>query len=167
MNRKRLRKTVYASMFCALIFAATQISIPTPTVGNVNLGDAMLLLCAWMLGGAHAILAAAIGSALTDLLGAYAIYAPATLLIKGLMVASVLLVLRLTRRAHPYLSRFLSAIVAELIMILGYFLYEATVLSYGLGALANVPFNAVQGACGILLAMLSYGLLSHIGIKIE
>jgi uncharacterized membrane protein len=164
MNQKRIEKLVLSAMFCALVFAATWISVPAPGVGNVNLGDAMILLCAWMLGGPYAVVAGALGAALTDLMGAYAIYAPATLLIKALMVLVAILVAKGLRsiRVPTFPSLLVSGICAELVMIVGYYLYEAFFLSLGaVGALLSVPFNAVQGALGLILALLCRMLLRH------
>ena len=46
-----------------------------------------------------------------------------------------------------------------LLMVLGYFLYESTVLGYGLGALASVSANLIQAAGGALLAAVLYRML--------
>ena len=170
MNQKRLRKIVFSAMFCALVFAATWISIPTPVVGNVNLGDGVLLLCAWMLGGAWAAVAAAVGAALCDLALSYAVYAPATLVIKALMVVVAIAVAKLCARRlhmHERIARLISAVCAELAMILGYFAYEALALGYGIAAAANIPFNAIQGSLGIAVAFFVYEVLHRAGIKVE
>lgn len=161
MSTASVRKLIFSAMFGALVFTATWISIPSPFGGNVNLGDSMLLLGAWMLGGPWSVIACSFGAALTDLLGAYSIYAPATLIIKALMVLSVLLAERLLHRAPTLLRALISAISAELIMTLGYFLYEGTFL-YGFpSALLNVPMNLIQGTASILTAIILRQLLSH------
>ena len=168
MNQKRLRKIVLSAMFCALVFAATWIAIPA-VIGNVNLGDGVLLLCAWMLGGPWAAVAAALGATLTDLVGGYASYAPGTFVIKALMVAVAIALFKLLPRlgVHHRLSRILSAVGAELVMILGYFVYEALFLGYGLGAAASVPFNALQGAFAIVISNLVYELIAKAGLKFD
>ena len=166
MNQKRIRKMVLSAVFCALVFSATWISVPAPAVGNVNLGDGMLLLCAWTLGGPWAVVAAALGSALTDLMGAYAIYAPATLLIKALMATLAILLTKAFCKLHLSLrvSHILSALAAEIVMAAGYFFYEALFLGYGWGAAANIPFNCVQGLFGIVLSVVLFEFLSRAGI---
>ena len=168
-KQKKLQRLVFGAMFCALVFAATWISIPTPTIGNVNLGDAVILLSAWMLGGVWAVLAAGVGAALTDLVAGYAIYVPATFLIKALMVLVVIGCRRFGSKT-PRSDRFwriVSAVMAEAVMVVGYFLYEALVLKYGWAAAANIPFNAVQGSLGIVLAIAVYELLIRAGIQIS
>ena len=167
MNQKRIRKMVLSAVFCALVFSATWISVPAPSVGNVNLGDGMLLLCAWILGGPWAVAASALGAALTDLMGAYAVYAPATLLIKACMAAVAILLTKLLENkanCSPRISRVLSAIVAEIVMVIGYFLYESLFLGYGMGAIANIPFNCIQGLFGMILAVVLYEFLDKTGI---
>ena len=47
-------------------------------------------------------------------------------------------------------------------MVLGYFAYEALFLGYGMGAVASIPGNAVQGAVGLILGVLVYKLLEKI-----
>ena len=169
MDRKRLRRTVLGAMFCALVYAATWISVPAPAVGNVNLGDGVLLLCAWMLGGVWAVFAAALGAALADLTMGYAVYAPATFVIKALMVLAAILIVHVLvkLRVPKWLSRVLSGVGAELVMLGGYFVYEAFILQYGIAAAANIPFNAIQSAVGVSVACLCDAVLARAGISSE
>lgn len=157
MKPAQIRKLTLSAMFGALVFCATWLSIPTPFAGNINLGDTFLLLCAWCIGGIPGSVACAAGAALTDLAGGYAVYAPGTFVIKTLMGLTALGVLRLTRRLPALASRLISGIAAELVMIAGYYIYEAFVLSYGaVPSLANIPMNAIQGGSCLLIASLLY-----------
>lgn len=155
-------------MFCALVFAGTWISIPMP-IGNVNLGDGMLLVGAWLLGGPWAIVATALGATFVDLMSPYAIYAPGTLVIKALMATVAILMLKLLVKTKlpKVLALVLSATAAELVMIAGYFAYEALFLGLGLGAAVSIPFNAMQGGAAIVLSVAVYELLSRAGVEIE
>ncbi|MBQ7347212.1 MAG: ECF transporter S component [Clostridia bacterium] len=168
MKQKRLRLIVFSAMFCALVFAATMIAVPAG-IGNVNLGDGVLLLCAWMLGGPWAAVAAAAGAALADLALAYTVYAPGTFVIKALMVVAVLLIVKFAPKLHmsARVARIVSAVCAELVMVGGYFAYEALILQYGIAAAASIPFNAVQGAFGIVLSLVVYEVLARAGIKVN
>ncbi|MCR4656847.1 MAG: hypothetical protein K5770_11545 [Lachnospiraceae bacterium] len=49
------------------------------------------------------------------------------------------------------MAQIIGSIVAEVIMIAGYFAYESTVLGYGLAASASIVSNAVQGGVCIVL----------------
>ncbi|MBQ6931009.1 MAG: ECF transporter S component, partial [Clostridia bacterium] len=99
----------------------------------------------------YGFLAAGIGSAIADVFSGYAVYAPATLLIKGLMALSAFYIHRiLCKRINSPISRLISGLIAELIMVLGYYVFEG--FMYGFTAsLVNVPANAVQGAAGLIL----------------
>ena len=65
----RTRMLVQAGALAALGCAATMVlRIPSPTGGYLNLGDAVVLLGAYLLGPAWGALAGGIGPALADLL---------------------------------------------------------------------------------------------------
>lgn len=156
MSREKIRKLAFTALFAALVFVTTLLSIPTPLVGNVNLGDSMVLLAAWVLGGGWAMAAAGLGAALCDMVSGYILYAPATLIIKAGMAALVVLLKKCFEKTPlpRKVGMIFSFLCAELLMIAGYFAYEALFLKFGLAAAANIPFNAIQGACGILAAVL-------------
>ena len=144
MNHNKMMRMAQTGLLTALVCAATMvIRIPTPNGGYVNIGDALVLLSGWMLGPVYGFFAAGVGSALADLLWGYGSYVPGTLIIKGCMG----LVAALTVRK----SRLLGGIAGEVIMVGGYFLYESTLLGYGMAAAASIPGNAVQGVVGLVL----------------
>jgi len=147
----KTKKLVMAAMIAAICCIATMIiKVPLPVKGYINLGDCMVLLAGWILSPSYAFLAAGIGSALADLFSGYTIYAPATCIIKGTMaVISYYSFQLLCSKTH--LARLLSGILAELVMLLGYFSYESILYGVVL-ALANVPLNAIQGIAGLLLS---------------
>ena len=161
MSQKRIHKLAFAALFAALTFAATWVSFPSPLGGNVNLGDCILLITAWLPLEPWSIFACAIGSSLTDLLSPYIIYAPATLVIKALMVLVVVFLKHITTKLPTVWRAILSGVVGELVMVVGYFAYE-TVLYGAAGALINVPFNLVQGGIAILAATALSFVLSKI-----
>ena len=148
-------RLVLTAMLAALVCVATLIvKIPTPFKGYVNLGDGLVLLCGWMLGPAYGFAAAAIGSGLADLFAGYAIYAPATFLIKGLMATACALLFSLLRnRTHRLIARTVSGIAAEVVMVLGYFAFEGVLYGFGAAAL-NIFANTVQGVVGLLLGVI-------------
>ena len=162
MKSAAIKNIVIYALACAIVFAATLIAVPAPMVGNVNLGDCAILLCVFLINSFPLSVACALGAALADLVSGYAIYIPATFLIKLLMGLCALGVCKLLLRVRlPKLpSRIIGAILAEWVMIAGYWIYEATVLSYGfLAAAANIPFNAVQGGIAIVISQLALPIL--------
>ena len=161
MRNEKIQKLVWAGLFTALTTIATMIvQVPSPLGGYLNAGDAVVILSAFLLGSPWGALAAGLGSALADLLSGFAVYAPATLIIKALMALAAGAILRSAKKKNAPPMAVLGSIAAEVIMIVGYFAYDAVVMGYGLGALANIPGNCVQAAFGILAGTaLFYALL--------
>lgn len=163
MNHKQVTKIVLTALFAALTFAATYV-IKVPTVGTngyVNIGDTLVLLSAWFIGGVYGGLAAGIGSALSDLIAGYGTYVPGTLIIKFLMAIVAYLIFTAFRKANlnKAVGYIVSGIVAELIMVFGYFLYESTLLGYGLAAAASIPSNFIQAGTCLMLGYVLAGVL--------
>ena len=155
MENKKQKTLVLAGLFAALCCVGTFIHVPTlVTNGYVNLGDPFVLTSGFVLGPVWGFLAGGIGSMLTDIFLGYPIYAPGTFIIKGLMalVAAVLFKLIYKKTEKPLLSKIAAAIPAEILMVLGYFLYEAFILGYGLAAAGSLFGNSCQGICGIVVA---------------
>lgn len=146
------KKIVTASMLAALVCVATMIiKIPSPLKGYINLGDCVVLLTGWLLSPLYGFLAAGIGSALADVFSGYIAYAPATFVIKGLMSIIAYFSFRLIhKRLGSFPSRILSGSLSEIIMILGYFVFEGFLYGF-VPSLVNIPANAVQGALGLII----------------
>lgn len=161
-TNEKLRKLIFTSLFAALCTVATMIAFPTGT-GYVNAGDIIILLGAFTLSPLQAISAAAIGSALADLINGYALYAPGTFVIKAIMVLCALYLSRGLKKINvpSALTIMLSAICGELCMIIGYLIYESSILGYGYAALSGIPANVVQGAFGCVGGIALYYILKN------
>lgn len=163
MNNKQVTRIVLTALFAALAFVATYI-IKVPTVGTngyVNIGDTIVLLCAWMIGGIYGGIAAGIGSALSDLIAGYGSYVPGTFVIKFFMAVIAYLIFIALKKANvnKVIGYIVSGVVAELIMVFGYFLYESTLLGYGLAAVASIPSNFIQAGTCLVLGYIVIGIL--------
>ncbi|MCL2493423.1 MAG: ECF transporter S component [Clostridiales bacterium] len=133
----------------AVIFVVTfMIRIPVPGGGGyLNIGDAPVYLAAYLLGGPYGAVAAAVGSALSDLSGGFVVYMIPTALIKGAMG---LICGRIA--SGGTLRRFVFVtIVCALLMTGGYALFEALFFNVN-QALVGIPFNLAQGAAGVIVA---------------
>ena len=165
MSDQKIHKLVLAALFAALCTIMTMvIQVPSPVQGYVNLGDCAVLLAAWVLGPLYGGAAAGVGSMLADLLTGYAHYAPGTFAVKlAMAVAAGLLFRRLQQRRTPRLvrSQAVSGLVAETIMVAGYFGYACLWLGKGLAAAASVPGNVVQGIFGLIAAGAVYAILDR------
>lgn len=162
MKRKFMAAVICrTALFAALTCVATiVIRIPSPLGGYINFGDCILLVGAWVLGPVGGFAAGALGSALADLFSGYAAYAPATFVIKGVMALTAAF---LYKRLPEKPSKIIGAVIAEIIMIAGYYVFEAFILGYGAEAsLVNIPYNAIQGALGIIGGILLFTAVDRI-----
>ena len=149
------KKIVMAALMAALTCVATMIvKIPSPLKGYLNLGDCVVLTAGWMLSPVYGFLTAGLGSALADLFSGYVVYAPATFLIKGLMALIAYYGCKLIHKKFGDLpSRIISGIAAELMMILGYFVFEGCMYGFG-PSVVNIPANGVQGVAGLIIGVI-------------
>lgn len=168
MEKGKVKKLVLAALCAALTATATMvIQIPSPLGGYVNLGDCMVLLSAWLLGPAAGAAAGGLGSALADILTGYGYYAPGTLLIKAVMALAAGLVFSHTAGKGKLTRRLVGGVLAEVIMVAGYFGYAAVILGHGLGAAAGVPGNLVQGVAALAAALALAQLLQRSGALLK
>ena len=146
------QKIVITALLAALTCVATMvIKIPSPLKGYLNLGDCVVLLAGWTLSPVCGFLSAGLGSALADLFSGYVMYAPATFVIKGLMAIIAFYGFKLLHKNFGNLpSKIVAGIVAEIVMILGYFVFEGFLYGFG-PSVVNIPANAVQGIVGLIL----------------
>ncbi len=162
MENRKTFQLIYASLFAALIFIGTQfIKVPL-MFGYFNMGDCFVLLAGWTLGGPYGMAASAIGAALADILSGYVIYAPATVLIKATMAAMAHLLYQKALGLHrfPRLGALIgSAVIAELLMVAGYYAYE-TILYGAAGAALSIPGNLLQGVAAVVTSVLIIKILN-------
>ena len=176
---KNTKKMILAALFAALTFTATAvIKINTPTIGYIHPGDAMVILSGVILGPGVGGFAAGFGSMLSDIVGGYFIYAPATFLIKFLdaflagAVARLLFKLTAKLEYKSVLPVMIGGIIGESAMVAGYFIFEIFLLAYKNGGFdsasliagvtasaSGIPFNLVQGIFGIVVATLLFPII--------
>ena len=153
MDRRRMKLMVRGALLAAIVAAMTMlIKLPVPATGGyVHPGDGAIFLSAYLLGPGAAV-PAALGSALADILGGYAVYALPTALIKGAMgwIAGRLIMDRKTARNIMVLM------LCELIMVSGYFAFEWMMYGAGAAISAVIP-NLIQGAAGVVLGVFMMG----------
>ncbi len=146
--KNQTKKLTTCAIFAAIICVVTTfVAVPAPAIGNINLGDIFILCAAWLLGPIYGAIAAGLGASLADLFSGFAIYAPATLIIKALMAVAcyyIFVALSKTTRLE-ILPRAISAVCAELIMVFGYFVYESFIYDVT-AATAAIAFNLIQGS---------------------
>jgi uncharacterized membrane protein len=139
---------------CCVLTMVPQIPVPA-TQGYINIGDAAVMLTSLLFGPIVGGIAGGVGSALADIFLGYSIYAPATLIIKGLEGVIVGLIANPKNRIKRIHYKDVMAVaLGGLIMVGGYFFYELII--YGVAAaLTEVVLNGlVQYGLGIAISLL-------------
>lgn len=156
------REIAVLGIMSALVAVLTLVYIPIPaTKGYFNLGESMIFFAAFIFGRRVAGLSGAIGAGLIDAILAPQ-FLPATILIKFTegYIAGIVFD-RLRPYANEQFVRVLAIEIGGVIMISGYFSYEAWILPLGLSssgglgvAIVELPWNIVQVLIGGLIAIL-------------
>ncbi|MDP4146795.1 MAG: ECF transporter S component [Bacillota bacterium] len=164
-NSKTL-SMVQVAIMAAIIYVATWlIQIPVATggfKGLVHLGDSMVFVAAVLLGRNKAATASAVGMCLFDLLSPYAMWAPFTFVIKGLMAyIAATIAYRNGLQGKSVINNVVGFVLGGIWMILGYFGAGILLNHFGMhmpwnqsyiAALPNIPADIAQVVIGIIIA---------------
>lgn len=145
-------------IICIILIGTILFRIPIPmTQGYVHLGDAMIYMGVFILGKRHGALAAGLGSALADILGGFAAWAPWSFVIKAMMAytSGWLIVFCLRHNKGSGRLIFAAGMAAGgIIMASGYFVAEYLMYGNLFAALLGIPWNIGQFTIGIILSLL-------------
>ena len=167
MHSKTKRIVIKALMAAMVCVATMIIKIPSPMKGYLNIGDCIVLLCGWLLSPGYGFVAAGLGSALADMFSGYITYAPATFLIKGSMALIAFACFKLmNKRLGRLPSQIIGAVLAEIVMVFGYFVFEGIMYGFVPSAV-NIPANAVQGAAGLILGIILVKVFERLKITLD
>ena len=170
MKKNKLFKLCCAAVFAAVICIFTfAFPVPLPNTGYFNFGDCFIIVAALCIGPMWGGIAAGVGAGLSDLILGYTFYAPATFIIKWLMAVVCYFVFKAMLKINKRFDIFgivLGAVVAEIIMVAGYFAYEAVILGYGLSAAASIVPNLMQGAVAIIASVIISAAISKTKFKV-
>ncbi len=151
-------KIAVISLLIAIVAVATLfIRIPiVATKGYFNLGDSAIFVSALLFGPLAGAMAGGIGSALADVLGGYAVYAPFTLVIKGI---EGLLVGKLFQSFGADMKSRKGLLVAVFVVLLGgawmmagYLIAQMFMFGWP-AALSELPLNFFQAIFGLVISL--------------
>ncbi|NLT42168.1 MAG: ECF transporter S component [Anaerolineae bacterium] len=144
-----VRIVVLAALMALTAVLTTLVRVPVaPTKGYIHLGDVGVYFAAFAFGPVIGFLAGGAGTAMADVVGGFAHWAPLTFVIHG---TQAWLAGELGHQAGAR-RQVLAWAAGSAVMVGGYFLAE--VVLYGLGAaLVEVLPNAVQATVGGLVAL--------------
>lgn len=149
-------------MTCLVIVSTMFIKIPIPmTQGYVHLGDSMVFLAVLILGKKNGSIAAGVGSAMGDILGGYAFWAPWTLVIKFIMAW----ILGMFVERFDQKGEIIGMAVAGAEMTAGYYVASSVMYGSWIVTLADIPWNVGQFAVGMVIAGTLYKALEKTPAK--
>ena len=152
-------KIAFAALTVVVALITLFIRIPLPSRGYFNFGDVAVVFSGLVLGslarnrnfwwGAGA---GGIGSALADIIGGFGMFAPITLIAKGLEGGFCALA-----SGRVKLSRWTFLLVGGFCMVASYFIAEALMPNIGLqGAVSEIIPNLIQAGGGIAGGLLAF-----------
>ncbi|EGA91280.1 hypothetical protein GPDM_00385 [Planococcus donghaensis MPA1U2] len=149
---------ILSSMAIALVFVATLLlNIRLPIAANgglVHLGTAMLFIIAILFGPKKGLIAGAIGMGLFDLVSGWTLWAPITIIARGLQGYLVGKIAWSGNRTGNSTSfNILAAVVSMPLMIAIYYIGEAIIFSSWVIPAASIPGNIVQNVVGLIIAI--------------
>ena len=161
MKKSNLKNLCLAGIFTALIYVVTAyLHIPSH-VGYTHVGDGLIYLAASLLPMPYAICAASIGALLADCLTGFAIWAPASVIIKAVTVLFFS-----SKKEKIITKRNLTALLpSALLCFLGYYVYESLLISNFTAALSGLMGYIMQSLLSSVLYVLLGFSLDKTGIK--
>lgn len=149
---------IITAMLIALVFLSTfflNIKLPIAANGGlVHLGTAMLFIASILFGPKKAALAGAIGMGLFDIVGGWTLWAPITIVARGLQGY---IVGKITwskgRNGTSIAFNVIATIVSIPFMIAVYYIGEGILYSNWIAPLASIPGDLVQNILGIIVAV--------------
>ena len=145
------RELTVTAVMTALVFLATFVPrIPIP-LGYAHLGDAVIFLLALSIGRRDALIAACLGSALSDVLGGFLLWAVPTLIIKFVMAD---IVWRIAGRGAAGRIRIAAAFLASSVwMALAYTAFGAALYASVAAGVDARPGLLMEGLVNTIAAL--------------
>lgn len=161
MKTEKIKHMCLAGVFTAIVFVFTAyLHIPSHT-GYTHIGDGFIYLAACLLPLPYAAFVGAGGALLADCLTGFAVWAPASVIIK---TVAVLFFSRNKKRIIS-LQNMLALLPAAVICTGGYYLYEALLTGNFISPLAGIPGYITQSMLSALLFTVLGAALDKLHIK--
>jgi uncharacterized membrane protein len=157
-SRQKTVDLIITSMLIALVFVSTVfLNIRLPIAANgglVHLGTAMLFVASILFGPKKGALAGAIGMGLFDMVGGWVLWAPITIVARGLQGYIVGRIAWLNgHKGNSIALNVTATIVSIPFMIAVYYIGESFLYGNWITPLASIPGDLVQNILGIMIAI--------------
>lgn len=161
MTHKRLQHLCLAGLLTAVTFVVTAyLHIPSHT-GYTHVGDAFIFLAACLLPTPYAVFVGAAGAALADCLTGFALWAPASVVIKAVTA------LFFTAKKPRILTarNFIALPLACVLCVGGYYGYEVLITGNFISPLAGIPGYLTQWVLSSAFFLILGAALDKLSIK--
>lgn len=157
-SKFKTKEIVQTALLTALVFVATAfINIRLPFLSNgglVHLGTVMLFITAIVFGKEKGAIAGAVGMAVFDLSSGWALWAPFTFIIRGIMGYMVGAVTwSKNRDGNNLMVNIFAMILSGAWMIFGYYITEGILYGNWIAPVASIPGNVTQIVIGLILGL--------------
>ncbi|OVE65294.1 ECF transporter S component [Clostridium diolis] len=157
-SKFKTKDMVETALLTALVFVATAfINIRLPmlaTGGLVHLGTVMLFVTAIVFGKEKGAIAAAVGMAIFDLSSGWALWAPFTFIVRGIMGYMVgAIAWSRNEEGNSIVLNLLAIVLSGIWMIAGYYITEGILYGNWASPVASIPGNVTQIVIGLLLGL--------------
>lgn len=151
MKKDKIKLMCLTGIFTAVVFVFTAyLHIPSHT-GYTHIGDGFIYLAACMLPLPYSIFVGAVGALLADCLTGFALWAPASIIIKTVAV----LFFSQKSQKITSLRNILALLPAWAVCIGGYYLYEALITGNFIAPLSGISGYITQSVLSSVLFIFS------------
>lgn len=157
-SRQKTLDLIMTALLVALVFVSTvfiNIRLPISASGGlVHLGTAMLFIASILFGPKKGAFAGAIGMGLFDLMGGWALWAPITIVARGLQGYIVGKIAWANgRKGSSTAFNITATIISIPLMVAVYYIGEVILYANWIAPLLSIPGDLVQNLLGIIIAV--------------
>jgi len=157
-SKFKTKDMVETALLTALIFVATSfINIKLPIAANgglVHLGTAMLVIAAVVFGKEKGAIAAAVGMAIFDLSSGWALWAPFTFVIRGIMGYILgAIAYSNNKKGESIIVNTFAVILSGVWMIAGYYLTEVILYGNWIAPTLSIPGDITQIVMALIIGI--------------
>lgn len=159
--KQRIKRMVLSGLLAALVFLFTAyLHIPSHT-GYTHVGDGLMYIAACLLPAPYAVFVGVCGALLADLLTGFAVWAPASLVIK----ASAVLFFSCRGKKILTQRNLLALLPACALCVGGYYLYECLLVGNFIAPLSGIPGYLTQSVLSSLLFIILGFTLDNLDVR--
>ncbi|RDI41855.1 ECF transporter S component [Falsibacillus pallidus] len=157
-TRNKTFNLILTAMLIALVFVATiflNIRLPIAANGGlVHLGTAMAFIATFLFGPKKGAIAGAVGMGLFDLVSGWTLWAPFTVVARGLQsYIAGKIAWSGGRNGNSAAINLLAAVASAPAMLAVYYICEGILYNNWIAPVASIPGNIVQNVVGIIIAI--------------